>query len=221
MNHKVHNLAGIVVVESTLITLNQPLISWEAGVAMLGGYYMALLPDIDDSDSFMAKHQPFRSISYALESAGVKHRGITHSFIALFLVILLLALIPGIPTVIYAALTLAFASHLFLDLFTSAGLGLLYPLKFKFRMLPRFMAVSSDDNSVVQTLLYGIFTALFLVMTFWMLMESLMFFPLVHNLFTSVWGLVVGFTPDVLFEWAEGWKSINYTLVEWLDSINF
>ena len=84
---------------------------WSAAAALAG-----VLPDID-------------------MRIGIKHRGLTHSLIALALIVLLAAqLAPELAT----AAAIGYGSHLALDMLTPWGIPLLYPLNTKRLRLAKF-----------------------------------------------------------------------------------
>lgn len=91
---------------------------------------MALLPDIDHPDSLVGRLVPALS-RHLLARHG--HRTITHSLPAIGAVLLLAIPLLFIRTsfhpasTIYAALVIAFTSHIFIDLFNKSGAKLLYP----------------------------------------------------------------------------------------------
>ena len=84
-----------------------------------------LIPDIDNRFSKIGHYRIFRIFNFF-----VKHRGITHSFVFLAFVSVLIflffkeALLPFV---------LAYSLHLFLDSFTLGGIMPFYPLKFRIR----------------------------------------------------------------------------------------
>lgn len=110
----------------------------ESGLLLLGGMAGCLLPDIDHPQSWLGRRLPF--ISRPL-SALVGHRGITHSLIAVVLVLLgLLAAAshwggdhPALATVLGLGISLGYASHLLGDWLTPSGIPLLWPNRQRFR----------------------------------------------------------------------------------------
>ncbi|MFC5401778.1 metal-dependent hydrolase [Cohnella soli] len=161
MNHKVHHLAGIVIAQGALLYHHVPAFSFQTIGVMMCGYGAAMFPDLDKPGSYFTQHQPFRAFSEGLSRVGVPHRGPTHSIPALILFYLLFQYVIPLPDVYVWAIILGYASHIFLDLFNAAGVMLLYPWKLDFKLLPSFMAVSSDDHSIGQTLIHAVLSISF------------------------------------------------------------
>ncbi len=92
---------------------------------------VSFIPDIDDPYGFLGKLFP-RLSSRVMSKWG--HRGGTHSFIALGIVILAASPSLFVSGYLYAGLVLAYASHIFIDIFNPYGVKLLAPYsKTKFR----------------------------------------------------------------------------------------
>lgn len=161
MNHKVHHITGIVIAQTLLLYEHVPALSFQSAGVILCGYMASMVPDLDKPGSFFTSHQPFRAFSELLSRIGVPHRGPTHSIPMLILVYLFFRFVIPLPDVFVWAIVLGWASHIFLDLFNAAGVMLLFPWRFDFKLLPSFMAVSSDDNSIGQQALYAIGTITF------------------------------------------------------------
>lgn len=89
---------------------------------------LSLLPDIDHPQSLAGRVFPFLSKSI-LKKYG--HRTVTHSLLSILAIMVIAspALIFSIS--VYAALSLAFASHIFIDLFNRSGVKLLAPFSQK------------------------------------------------------------------------------------------
>lgn len=90
-----------------------------------GIYIGALLPDADCKSSTMGKIFPLWLIT--------RHRGMTHSFLFLFVPFVLTKVFP-IPYYFSYGLYYGIASHIFSDLFTPAGCEILFPLKKRFKL---------------------------------------------------------------------------------------
>lgn len=117
-----------------------------AGVAGVG----ALLPDIDSPYSKIGRKVP---ILPKLLTITVGHRGLLHSLPGAIIVSLLLAAVakiflPGTFTGLLALVMAGYLSHLFMDLFTSRGCPLLWPLPIRFR-LPIIHTGSPAERLVV------------------------------------------------------------------------
>lgn len=117
-----------------------------AGVASVG----ALLPDIDSPHSKIGRKVP---ILPKLLTITVGHRGLLHSLPGAVLVSLLMAamakiFLPGTFTDLLALVMAGYLSHLFMDLLTSRGCPLLWPLPIRFR-LPIIHTGSLTERLVV------------------------------------------------------------------------
>lgn len=89
---------------------------------------VALLPDIDHPQSLIGRIFPFAS-KYLLRKYG--HRTITHSLFAILAIAVILSPTLFFSGAVYGALVLAFASHIFIDLFNMSGVKLLAPFSQK------------------------------------------------------------------------------------------
>ncbi len=89
-----------------------------------------------------------RTLSFVLVRA-VGHRTLTHSFlgVALFAVLIspLAPLVPGL----YGALLAGYVSHLVADALNTPGVPLLWPVKWRFRLLPGGMRSGGAAEFVV------------------------------------------------------------------------
>ncbi len=117
----------------------------------------AILPDIDTENSFISKRLPLIPLLFS----GVKHRTLTHSLVGLA-VATWLALGVGYFTQ-HIEITLPFfigyASHIFADMLTDAGVALLYPEKKRYRLL-RIRTGSVSEMWFFFSVLGGIVTLL-------------------------------------------------------------
>lgn len=202
MNHKVHHVVGLVAAEATLITFNQPAFSIVTVAGVFGGYVLSMAPDLDDSGSFMGRHQPFRMISLFLEKLPfIKHRGFTHSLLAVGLLYLLCSTIP-IPEVLLWCFVTAYASHIVIDMLTPGGVEVLFPLKFRIALLPQFLAISSDEGSVGQKLFEVLFTIVFYFLSIHLIIEALHFTPWIGQWLNDAWQhYVVSRLPQEIIVW--------------------
>ncbi|MFD2328844.1 metal-dependent hydrolase [Cohnella sp. GCM10020058] len=181
MNHKVHQIAGVVIGQGALLYHHTPAFSLTTIGVMFCGYAAAMFPDLDKPGSFFTQHQPFRAFSEGMSRIGVPHRGPTHSLPALILVYLLFKFVIELPDVYLWAIVLGYASHIFLDLFNAAGVMLLFPWRFDFKLLPSFMAVSSEDYSVTQLLIFTVLSGVFYAMLANTMLDILSNTPLVGH----------------------------------------
>lgn len=158
MLQKTHSIAGVLAAEGVVLYFNEPLISWGSAVAVMIGCLAGPLADIDKPGSTMAK--VFFPLSYLLKMMGVRHRTLTHSLVFIFGLYVLLSSLP--PLYFWSAI-LAYASHSLIDLLNEQGVALLWPLKFKFRLLPKFLAI--DTGSFMESLFRMVLMILFIVIT--------------------------------------------------------
>lgn len=99
-----------------------------------GGLLTCLLPDIDHPQSVLG--QRLRWISSPIARA-FGHRGFTHSLLAIVGVIVLFTLqvTPGlIPLDAFHGMIVGYLSHILADMLTPAGVPLLWPCRWSFRL---------------------------------------------------------------------------------------
>ncbi|GAA4847281.1 hypothetical protein GCM10023310_26750 [Paenibacillus vulneris] len=153
MLQRTHGVAGVVAAECVLQYFHIPLWSWETAGAVLLGCFAGPLADIDKPGSVMAKL--FFPLSALLKALHIHHRTLTHSI--LFMALLALAAEPTNP-LYYWTFLLAYASHPFIDLFNEQGVALLWPIRKKIRLLPKFLAIDTGSRAedVFRLVLVGI-----------------------------------------------------------------
>lgn len=99
-------------------------------IYLFAAYFGGLLPDIDMKGSYVSKSMP---IVYILFGKKHKHRGFTHSILAIVIMLvgsIVLTYLSGKDMVIAAflfGLTVGCLSHIVLDLLTIDGVKLFYP----------------------------------------------------------------------------------------------
>lgn len=142
MLQRTHSLAGLLAAESVVLVMNQSLFSWEAAGALMLGCLAGPMADIDKQGSTVAK--VFIPLSFLLRILRIKHRTLTHSIV--FLIGLFLLLSPLPPVILWSCL-IAYATHPLLDLLNEQGVALLWPIRTKFRLLPKFAAVHTGSFS--------------------------------------------------------------------------
>ncbi|MFD0591070.1 metal-dependent hydrolase [Paenibacillus sp. GCM10027627] len=203
MNGKVHALAGVVAAEGAIITFHQPAVSFVTFFALLGGFFLGVAADLDDSDATLAQQQPFRLFSMIFERLPfVQHRGITHSLIAIVLLFGLFNTVLALPEALVWALMAAYVSHILLDMFTADGVELFWPLRFRIKLLPSIIAVSSGDRSIVQSILRVLLSAVFYLFTIHLLVNALNFVPLLGPYLIELWnGKVLNLLPQEIKTW--------------------
>lgn len=129
MNGRTHALVGIAV--GVLVGT----ITKDYTTAIIASTIGALLPDIDHPQSVLSGWLP--GIGVARWALGVKHRGITHSIVFVFVVTMcVLAISPrfALPTLF------GMLSHLALDMLTPAGVPLFLPWRCRVG-LPRVLTL--------------------------------------------------------------------------------
>lgn len=129
----------------------------------------SLLPDLDLKSSCINKRHP-----WLFKKIGKKcrHRGETHSLLALFIISIILFIIVGSTEYNIAfvcacvGVFIGYASHLFLDLFTKEGIELFYPCKANIFLL-RIKTNSKTEKNLSKLLYYlsviGVFCDIYLL----------------------------------------------------------
>ena len=151
----------------------------------------ALLPDIDHTKSLLGR--AFYPISYTLQR-NFGHRTVTHSILALVSMSLIVALIetvyfPAIP--LQKVFTIAYASHLVLDMLTVQGVPLLYPFKRNPFVVPGNPKLRLQTNNVRHEMAAFTF---FIFLAFFMK-------PLMANGFWTSYNKLFGTFKHVLSEY--------------------
>ncbi|MBK4714239.1 MULTISPECIES: metal-dependent hydrolase [Tenebrionibacter/Tenebrionicola group] len=100
-----------------------------------GAVLTCLLPDIDHPKSFLGQRIPWVSRPVARMFG---HRGFTHSLLAVFAALALFYLkIPDsslVPADAVQGMVLGYLSHILADMLTPAGVPLLWPCRWRFRL---------------------------------------------------------------------------------------
>ncbi|WP_034947856.1 metal-dependent hydrolase [Erwinia oleae] len=113
-----------------------------------------LLPDIDHPKSFLG--QRFRWVSQPIARA-FGHRGFTHSLLAVLGGVALFQLkVPQnglVPADVFQGLVLGYLSHIAADMLTPAGVPLLWPCRWRFR-LP--LLTSQKGNQMERLLCFAL-----------------------------------------------------------------
>ncbi|MCR8644796.1 metal-dependent hydrolase [Paenibacillus sp. N1-5-1-14] len=140
MLQKTHSLAGLLAAEGVILSMHVPLLSWESAAALMIGCIAGPMADVDKPGSIMAKVLfPLASLLRAIK---IRHRTMTHSI--LFLIAIGLLLSP-VPDLFKWTFLIAYASHPTLDLFNIQGVALLWPMKKKFRILPKSLSIETGS----------------------------------------------------------------------------
>ncbi len=160
MLQKTHSIAGFISAEIVLTYQDINFFTWDAAGALLLGCLAGTLADVDKPGSTMAK--VLFPLSALLRLLKVKHRTVTHSL--LFLLLLVVIAMPLSPLYFWVFI-LSYASHSFIDLFNDRGVQLFWPIPFKIRLLPKWIAI--DTGSVSETVFRWLLLALSLIIPFW------------------------------------------------------
>ncbi|MGM0549253.1 MAG: metal-dependent hydrolase [Bacillota bacterium] len=129
MNYKTHVLSGLLVGGIFLLKEADPQI-YLLPASAVG----ALIPDIDEPQSYAGRK--IKVVSKMIKSV-FGHRGITHSFLGMGIISLLIYFLLdhyNLSLKILTMFNLGYLSHLLTDLITKAGVPLLYPYKKKIRI---------------------------------------------------------------------------------------
>lgn len=146
MTGKTHQSIGALAVISLYVTQTSP----EYGPATLAAslvasYFGSLLPDIDQPAGKLWSDLPLGRTVGRLADPFLEHRNITHSFLGFALVgVGMYFLTRSFPEywgvnrpLLCISFMIAYASHLFADMFTSEGIPLLYPWHHSFGIPPK------------------------------------------------------------------------------------
>lgn len=157
-------MAGLVAAEIVIIHQDVPFLSWEAAGALLLGCLAGTLADVDKPGSTMAK--VLFPLSALLQILKVRHRTVTHSIL---FTLALAGFTSALPALYFWVFVTAYASHPLIDLLNEKGVQLLWPLKWKIRVLPKFLAV--DTGSMSET----VFQWLLLAVSLWIPFSTIKF----------------------------------------------
>ncbi|GIM47624.1 hypothetical protein DNHGIG_31730 [Collibacillus ludicampi] len=171
MIYKTHHVAALIGAELWLIHTHQPVLTWQTAVALLGAYFAGPAADVDQPQSYVG--QRIWPLAIALSGLGIRHRTLTHSLLFLAGLWGVLQLLP-LSDMIRWAIWIGYASHPLIDLFNEEGVELLWPLRIRVRLLPRFLSIPVE--SFAETLLRGVMT----LCSFWLL--TLYLHPVVTKL---------------------------------------
>lgn len=160
MLQKTHSIAGFISAEIVLVYQDMSFFTWDAAGAVLLGCLAGTLADVDKPGSTMAK--VLFPLSALLRLLKVKHRTVTHSL--LFMLLLVMVAMP-LPPLYFWVFILAYGSHSLIDLFNERGVELFWPIPFKIRLLPKFIAI--DTGSMGETVFRSLLLVVSLVLPFW------------------------------------------------------
>lgn len=143
---KTHQVLGITTGLTYFLMSTTPAYSPATfGAVVVGAHFAALLPDIDQPAAKVWENIPFGKVAGKVTSSFLDHRNLTHSMLGFCLVgvgiYYLTRLIPeywgiNIHTTFFVFM-LAYASHLFADMFTVEGIPLFFPYQKMFGIPPK------------------------------------------------------------------------------------
>ncbi|NEW05108.1 metal-dependent hydrolase [Paenibacillus sp. SYP-B3998] len=142
MLQKTHSVAGFISAEIVLVYQDVSFFSWESAGALLLGCLVGTLADVDKPGSTMAK--VLFPLSALLRLLKVRHRTVTHSIL---IMLLLLLTTSSLPPLFYWVFMVAYASHPLIDLFNDKGVQLFWPIPWKIRLLPKWMAITTGTGA--------------------------------------------------------------------------
>jgi inner membrane protein len=141
MLQKTHSVAGLISAEIVLVYQGVSFLSWEAAGALLLGCLAGTLADVDKPGSTMAK--VLFPLSALLHILHVRHRTVTHS---LLIILLFMFASSQLPSLFYWVFIMAYASHPLIDLLNDKGVQLFWPIPWKIRVLPKWMAITTGSS---------------------------------------------------------------------------
>lgn len=166
--YKTHSVAALIGAEVFLMHAHQPVLTWQTAAALLGAYFAGPIADVDQPQSYVG--QRVWPLAVLLSVVGIRHRTLTHSFVFLAVLWAALQLLP-VPEVVRWAVWIGYASHPAIDLFNEEGVELLWPLRFRVKLLPNPLAIPVE--SVREAILRGVMSA-FSFMLLWIYVHPVM-----------------------------------------------
>ncbi|WP_213427528.1 MULTISPECIES: metal-dependent hydrolase [Paenibacillus] len=200
MRGKIHSAAGIVLAETIILSNGKP--TWEITVAaVIGSGILALLPDLDHRSSTISRTFPLQFASHGLNLLGFRHRAQMHSLSALLVLGGLMWVYSiQIPWILSVCFFTAYASHIFLDMFNEEGVELFWPLPWRIRFLPGFLAVSSDNHSLLQSFIEWALRMLLMFFTFHLCIRYIAYLP-GGDWLNILWNKILSLVPSSIIGW--------------------
>ncbi|AFP84442.1 metal-dependent hydrolase [secondary endosymbiont of Ctenarytaina eucalypti] len=132
--HLIFALASTILAKKLALTSELSQGDWWHVIA--GGLLTCLLPDIDHPKSMLGRRLTWLSTPIARLFG---HRGFTHSLLAIIASIIFCTNLPPpahavIPLDAFHAMIIGYLSHIAADMLTPAGVPLLWPCKWRFRV---------------------------------------------------------------------------------------
>lgn len=164
-----------------MIYYHQPLLSWEALACLFAGYFLSPVADIDKRGSVAG--QQAAPVSMGLSWLHIRHRTVTHSFLVIGLLYSILQLCH-IPDVLMWSALFAYASHPLLDLLNIEGVELMWPIRFRFKLLPGILAI--PVNSPSESILRGALLLVSTILTSAMVFSTIKGWPYIGPIVTGI-----------------------------------
>jgi inner membrane protein len=141
------------------------MLQWQPSTAAVATAALgSLLPDIDLPTSAVGR--PLFPLAKALNEQ-IGHRTLTHSFVGIFLLLLILSPLFFIDSLILWALLIGYVSHLLIDTTNKAGIELLYPSRLRAWFLndERYRITVGSQVEFILLAVLLVFTAAFFPVT--------------------------------------------------------
>jgi len=196
LNYKTHHVAALIGAELWLLHTHQPVLSWQAAAALLGAYLAGPIADMDHPQSEVGRK--VWPLAVVMNALGIRHRTFTHSLLFLAGLWAALQLLP-IPEVVRWAIWIGYATHPLMDLLNPQGVELFWPLRVRVRLLPEILAIPVD--SIAETLLRGVMTAVSYVLLFLYVHPAVDHLPLVGPVVSEVAEVILQMMPAAIQTW--------------------
>jgi inner membrane protein len=149
MNATTHAVFGVAALTGASLLIGEapPLYAYPAAIVA------AWIPDVDNPRSRLGNglsrrkssvlNAITRPVSWALRATSfalsrtVGHRTLTHSLLGVALFVLLVSPVVALSADLFVALVAGYVSHLIADALNTRGVLLLWPSRWRFRLLPR------------------------------------------------------------------------------------
>ncbi|ATY84537.1 metal-dependent hydrolase [Kyrpidia spormannii] len=122
--------------------VHQPVLTWPTAAALLGAYFAGPIADVDQPQSYVG--QRVWPLAVLLSVVGMRHRRLTHSLLFLATLWAPLRFLP-VPDVVRWAVWIGYASHPAIDPLNEEGVELLWPWRFRVKLLPNPLAIPVES----------------------------------------------------------------------------
>jgi inner membrane protein len=140
-------------------------LQWQPSTAAVATAALgSLLPDIDLPTSAVGR--PLFPVARALNEQ-IGHRTLTHSFLGIFLLVVILSPLFFLDSLILWALVIGYVSHLLIDTVNKAGIELLYPSRLRAWFLKdeKYRITVGSREEFILLVVLVVFTAAFFPVT--------------------------------------------------------